>query len=427
MVLRTSFERNLYIKFIPVFIFIGTIFIDSLNGYLQEFIGIHTPIGVVVRGGILFILYKYLLNTSNLISQLLWIIVWLYILSIPLWFINGSNLNIGFEVNYLFRFLYFFVVIFYFYCIRDEIDIFFLIRIIVYAALIIAVLNIICLFTGLGIKSYGENYGFGIKAFYADGNSLGLYMIMSNCFAVWYAFYKKNRWLVYAVIITAGTMLIGSRASIVGSVVVWLAMLLYILLKKDRFVKISRCRKFILCILLGGGVMYGIISLYGFISQFDEYTVQKFSSDSVLSPRENLINCGKSVINEFDFLEKIVGKGYSGGAYELAKKYSTESDYKIVEADIYDMVLMYGYGLGGLIILIHFLLFYNSIIAFIRFRSSLTFAVLISTTLWFGASYMAGHGFANVMLAPIFGVVYIICLKAKNESRFKSSYNRNRC
>ena len=106
---------NFYVVFLPRVLFICFIVIDSLNGYLQEFYNLHTPIGVLSRGIMLLLISSCVFVKINLfIYKLFKLLVWVYLFAIPLWYINGSELIFFREVQYLFRFIYFFCILFYF-------------------------------------------------------------------------------------------------------------------------------------------------------------------------------------------------------------------------------------------------------------------------------------------------------------------------
>ena len=399
---------NFYVVFLPRVLFICFIVIDSLNGYLQEFYNLHTPIGVLSRGIMLLLISSCVFVKINLfIYKLFKLLVWVYLFAIPLWYINGSELIFFREVQYLFRFIYFFCILFYFYSYRCCFSIKELLNLIVISAFIISVINIFCFFSGLGIKSYGDDFGFGTKAFYADGNSLGLYMILANCISIWYAFYAKGKMWLIAIVISLGTMLIGSRAALLGTAVAWPAMLLYFLFVRDNMIKFSKVNKLFVCLLGGGIIIYGIVSIYIFISGFDTYTMERFSIESAILPRENLIILGKQVIKNFNWGEILIGKGFTGGMSALGELYPSSLETKSIESDWYDMILSFVWFFGSLMILIQLLILQRILKAFGRKPSSLSFTLSIAGCLWIGASCMAGHGFNNTMLAPLLSVLFI--------------------
>ncbi len=87
-------------------------------------------------------------------------------------------------------------------------------------------------------------------------------MILANCISIWYAFYAKGKMWLIAIVISLGTMLIGSRAALLGTAVAWPAMLLYFLFVRDNMIKFSKVNKLFVCLLGGGIIIYGIVSIY---------------------------------------------------------------------------------------------------------------------------------------------------------------------
>ena len=410
--LKNNIQR-FYANILPSILFIYVIIVDSINGYLQGYYDLHTPIGVITRGIIFMLLCPVLLKRQfYIVTWLFRCLVYIYILSIPIWYIVGSQIDLSYELEYFFKFVYFFTVVLYFYYYRDVFkDVEWLLRLVIYSALIIATLNVMCFILDIGIKSYGENYGFGITAFYVDGNSLGLYMILSNCISVWYAFYKKYIWFIFAIIITCGTMLIGSRTAVLGVIIVWLSIIIYILFKHKDIIRMRTSTKVALCIMVGGVIIYDIVMITHYISTFDTFTAEKFSVESTISPRKSLIKEGAEIISKFNIVECLIGNSRSGGISELGESFLSSGEQKSIEADFHDMILCFGWFFGGLMILINIIICWRIISRYIKAPSSLMFSMSLLVILWLAVSYMAGHGFNNPMIAPLIGVVNMISTK----------------
>lgn len=402
--------RTFYVNVLPVILFIGMVVVDNINGYLQEF-SVSVPISLLCRGGIFIVTLPFLFKpiyNGGIAVLFRWLMV-IYILAIPIWILVGQPIDLVDEFDYLFRFIYFFAIFFYFYYYRNSFSIVTILHLIINAAFVIAVLNILCYILGIGVKSYGDDYGFGTKAFFIDGNTLGLYMVLSTCISVWYAFYKKGIWLLMAVIITCGTMLIGSRASIFGSVIIWIAMVLFVLFKSRDIIRMSWVTKLVLCIVIGGTIIGGVFTLTKYIANFDAYTQTRFSIESAVAPRERLIAKGTNIIADFNTIECLIGKSRSGALTEMGGAYYLFSDdKKSIEADFHDMIMCFGWVFGGLMILIQLMIAWRIVRTFLRIPSSFTFVLSLFAILWIGASYMAGHGFNNTMLAPLIGAVFMI-------------------
>lgn len=401
---------NFYIGTLPRILFFYFILIDSINGYFQEFVGVHTPIGIIARGIILLITFPCIIKTWKLALNRLFIgAIVLYVFALPIWIVTNQEVILSKELSNIFRIIYFFSILFYFYRYKDLFSIEELIKYVVLSAFIISCVNLSCFVLDIGIKSYGENFGFGTKAFYTDGNSLGLYMILSTCLSVWYAFYRKKCiYILVTIMISIGTMLIGSRASIVGVLVSWGGLLLYFLLFNDRIVHNSKITKVLILLIGGGGVIYILYSIFQFIASFDAYTIDRFRLSSALSPRESLLTISDQIVSEYNFMEILFGKSFSGGLSAVGKLYSSSLELKSVEADFNDAILSYGWFFGGIMLLLQLLIFRKLVCSYFKDPTSISFVLFLVGILWLGASYMAGHGFNNTMLAPLLGVFYIL-------------------
>lgn len=76
--------------------------------------------------------------------------------------------------------------------------------------------------TQTGILSYSDKFGFGYSGYYADGNALGVYMVLAVLLCIWYSFYKRNVfYFLLTFIASVGTILIGSRVGIIGILADW--------------------------------------------------------------------------------------------------------------------------------------------------------------------------------------------------------------
>ena len=94
---------------------------------------------------------------------------------------------------------------------------------------------------------------------------------------------------------------------------------------------------------------------------------------------------------------------------ENEKKVKKEK-VKNIESDFYDIILSFGFVLGGLIILAQLFLVFQFIRPFFikRSRNSLSFITSIGSILWLGIAYTAGHAFFSTQLAPLLGVYWVI-------------------
>lgn len=154
---------NFYIQVLPFILFFISIFFDSANGYIQEFKGVHLPIGIAFRGFILCLTMKFLLkNLSTLLTLLFWIITILISMAFAIWSFTGKYIDAAMDIDYLFKFVYTFCILFYFYYYRKIFSLEKLIRLVVYTTSLIGAINIFSMITQTGILSYSDKFGFRI-------------------------------------------------------------------------------------------------------------------------------------------------------------------------------------------------------------------------------------------------------------------------
>lgn len=404
--------------FILKLLLIYAIVVDSVNGYFQEFANIHLPIGIVFRGMILlYMIYKGCLLFKSSLGTAVRIVLFVFVISLFYWLAFEPNFMLGIEVQQLFKLVYFFCVVFYIAFHIREYELQNVLRIVYKASLLNALLILFCFFTDQGIKSYGESFGFGTKAFYADGNSIGLYLTMCFAFSFYYVL-SSHKIINYLGLIVSffGIVCIGSRTAILGSIGVVFAIMLHIFLMK-KYKKYMTA--FFIKIVVGVTMVvtsFFLINLANNMDDvFDNFTQDRYTSSSLLNPRSELINQGKIIISSLKGGETIVGKSMSAASKELADIMLFPSQNKLIEADFYDMIMCYGWGLGLALYLIHLylILYICSFFSFRYNRRLLFFVISLSALIWLIESFMAGHGIFNVMSAPILGICYGISLHKK--------------
>lgn len=396
----------------PMFLFVLILLFDNLNGFQQVSGEQESFLGVVVRGGILVCLFPLLFSgKSNIYRSICFFFVSLFLFLTPYWMFIGAEYNFSVELVYLVKsVIYFFCVLNYFYVYRDRLSCLYLLRLVFVTAYLISIANIFCFLFGFGNLSYGDDFGFGYKVFFVDGNSLSIYMIMMLPLVLWYVFYK-SQWYYYLsfLVIIAGVLLIGSRVAILGVVGVLLVGVCYIIFRSDASLKFSLLQRWGFCV-VGLIVIYFVVQIvYTFIIEYDSYTISKFSLDGITSSRSELIQYAKLVLAERDGFAFFVGTGVSQSQMDLGKLVLGYPALKLVESDFYDAILFFGWLLGGLVILVN-LFFYMHVflVPYFKCRSALSFFMFMGGSLWMIAAITTGHSFFNAMLAPVFGVYIVL-------------------
>ena len=92
--------EDFYIRVLPVILFFISIFFDSANGYIQEFKGMHLPIGIAFRGFILCLTLKFLFkNKDTLLTLLFWIVTILIATAFALWSFTGKYIDAAMDIE----------------------------------------------------------------------------------------------------------------------------------------------------------------------------------------------------------------------------------------------------------------------------------------------------------------------------------------
>ena len=142
----------------------------------------------------------------------------------------------------------------------------------------------------------------------------------------------------------------------------------------------------------------------------DEKEVEQICKNSNIKPKVTIrVNTLK--INKQELIERLKEKNTE--CKETAEKlddFLILEKVKNIESDFYDIILSFGFVLGGLIILAQLFLVFQFIRPFFikRSRNSLSFITSIGSILWLGIAYTAGHAFFSTQLAPLLGVYWVI-------------------
>ena len=159
-------------------LFVFSVIIDSINGYLQIQREIVTPIGLLFRITVMGLVISVLARRYKITSYL-FISIFIVSLFCSIWSIlYGASFFEEFSV--LTRIAYTPLMIYFFYNTREYYDKERLYKYISNYGLIISVLIIFSFVFGIGNSSYDSDYtSFGTKAFFRAGNDLGLTIVFS--------------------------------------------------------------------------------------------------------------------------------------------------------------------------------------------------------------------------------------------------------
>ena len=331
-----------------------------------------------------------------------------------------SDSSISFEINYFARIFYFHVILLYFLFYRNEWDEDELVRMVVNYGFYVSVIIVFCFFSGLGYKSYGENFGFGTKGFFIAGNDLGLTLLFTLGLGI-YSFLKVRDWRrgIKLLSIILACFLIGSRAGWFGCFLLCFFSMLYCIFKKDYSLKLSLKKRFqflSLFMLLGSYLMVQVLE---FIYSLDTYVLDKISLEGIINARTWLIESAQKVISNFGVISFFIGKGVCYLFRYNAEFLGTNEEYRAIEADYYEIIGAFGYVLGGLILILYVAFFLKSFVTFLRYPIFKNYICCMLFMLFLGISYNAGHAITNTMLAPAYSVVVVLVYKNYRDDREK--------
>lgn len=415
--INKSFRLILYLIF-PL-----SIIVDFINGYAQFMMHIHLPIGWLYRSAIMIILlYNLLKLRDNRWWGYLILVGVTFTLSMMYWLTEGL-FSLSFELQPIIRIIYMLLMIVFFTVNMRKVFAADVVGWIANYGFLIACCITFSHLTGIGNHSYGENYGFGTKSFFAAGNDIGLTLVLSSVFSSMVLFRKKTvANLLKFLLVIVSCSFIGSRVGLFGALIVFSISCVYFVFFYHPLSAKEKKRKRVMVIMIVPMVCYGtyLFACYLF-AMFDDYTLNRIAMDSIASARDGLQEAAMKHIKSLEGPSAILGKGQESLSKAIAHStnvYAFTSQYKGAEADFHDLVGGYGFG-GGLLILAPFIYFpLRSLFIFFHHRNMAQFWGVFVFSAFIAISYSAGHAIMNVMVAPIYGfsVIYFLTNRNKQET-----------
>lgn len=401
-------QEEFFITIFPLILIVFSPLVDMLNGYVQNTLELPSPIGLLFRGILIIITmgFPYKL-VKNIWGQLIVITEFLFLFSFVIWSFNENAFNLGFDVTYFLRFVYYFNIASYFWYYEFRLDPQNLSKLINIASVISASSIIFCFFTGLGSYTY-EVASIGTRGFFTAGNDLGLYAnICLLGTIVYFHFNPKIKQLIIIFGVFISNIFIASRVGVLGSAIIMSAFIGYFFINtklKNNKILVLVIKSLIII------VVYIIISsIVAFIID-NEYLLERFTNNNSLNPREFLMEGGEESIKKFDLVEFFIGRSASG-SNDFIGTALFMGEPKAVEAEIHDTISSYGYILGGCILILFLIPLIVSIKLFLKKRSYLRFFNLLSIVLFWGIGIMSGHAFSNAMVVAPMSCIFLIAYR----------------
>ncbi|MDN5290607.1 MAG: hypothetical protein PWQ06_846 [Anaerophaga sp.] len=399
-------KKNLLLVWIPFLIITGSIFFDLLNGFIQIVLNKNFSIGVIYRGIFLLALFPYALKKQTILTNSFIFIVFFFVIANYIWLLSQSFYDPVFEIKMISRSVYLYVISSFFIYYRNTIETKKLLKFVLLFGVIGGTAIIFSYITGIGLDTYGD-YAFGIKSFFPAQNDTSLALLLALLIAI-YIFIKQRKFIyfIYAIVITTGCFLLGTRAGIAGSILVWITVFGGLFFFKFKDINISRLSKgivFIIFILvLSVGIWIGLQIVVD-----NQYLLNKFTIDALVGgqARGRLAEAGEKIILESDFIDLFFGHGKF--AHSITINYLVEGNFNELsqaEIDYLDYIGSYGIILGGIFLLIPFLFLLRSALTFFKNKTLFNFILMLGFIFYAGHSFYAGHAINSPIVSTVFSV-----------------------
>lgn len=426
---------------------------DLLTALMTRFEISIISVGIIVRGLFLLmmLIYFFFFNSSKYKKKLTKYLLLIFIFCI-IYFLTKRELifNKSFlidEVVYLFKYMYFPVMLTTLFSLYTEKDIdrkkvinLFVINLITYALLII-----IPFITNTSFNSYAKNRGTGVVGWFYSANEIGV--VIAIIFPLLFLYINKKVKLsicLALLLVLFTSFLIGTKISFFGCVLGIIMCLVYYLVNHKKYKKINYIVPILLLIFVGLissnlPVMKNInkrMNWYNKVNKTEEKVTsnsnvnntQKVSTDTkskvtntnakfLLSSRDKLFSRNYDIYKKRPIVEKMFGMGFSN-----RKVINNKRIEKLIEMDFFD--ILFRYGIVGLIIyLIPIIVIFVSIVKYlikVRFKVSIEqYLYLYSILVGLGSAFIAGH----VLSSPPVSI-YLVLLLIFSTSLFKEKENK---
>ena len=291
-----------------VLVYIFSILIDLYNGYAQLVLEQETVIPLLYKGGMLIYCMFFIFRNSTVLKYA-YVFVLCYLCCVGYWVVSGYSLTLMGVIDDLSRLVYPYVILAYFITRKSDMDKMLLLRYMMYGCLLAALVIVITSLLGVGISSYGSDYGYGSKGFFRAGNDISLLLVMGNTIVSYFLTVRSRLiYIIYGGIIAAACMMIGTTAGIIGAFANYVFLVLQLVLVRGRYTWMYK----LFCV---GMLVFGVPFLLNWtkdIVNTDAYTMQKFDVERILSGenRNFLKDAYMNVQEDFTFGDRVFGLGY---------------------------------------------------------------------------------------------------------------------
>ncbi len=405
---------------LPVTVIVFPVIIDLINGYFVATgkAGL-LSLGVVFRGLIILVGLYFLLMQRTALRVLLVLFLVMFVCENIFWGLYCDVSDPIYEINRAFKLLFpWFIVAILLYLHRKyRLEQQFIFKLVVVTGFLTAACLVFSLILGIGFHTYGD-FSYGVKSFFEAQNDTGLTLLISLVVAV-YVFLESPKILNFLsiVVIVSGCLLVGTRAGLIGPVLIFFSFGVAAILNKKIVVPKNKGYVFTVIMLIGiASLLFsGLYFLFTHMEHID-FIIGKLEMLTQETPRYKLEAAGSARIMERELLKNIFGEGGISFAKHvgfIVNKSNTTDFGKsghIVENDVYDVFGYYGIVLSLYIYFWLTLLFLLCLAKAIFHYSRLHVTLLIFFLIFLGHSSVAGHGLFSAQVGNVMGPLYFLLL-----------------
>lgn len=431
-------KKKLLLNTFPFLIITFCVFIDLINGLIVVLFGKGITIGIFYRGLLTIPLLIYLLKSRQNIRFYIFLLLIFFALCNIIWAINEQRYNFPFELKIFARHIYPILILNYLLIIKNRVNENFLFKLMVLYGTIASCSILFSFITGIGMETYIGESSFGIKSFFEGQNDTSLVLLFSLILSLYFYLHTKSLlFLLNSILITIGSFLLGTRAGMVISIFIWFVISSSLLIFKFRNSEIKtefRIKIIFLSILFAGLAVILIVSI---ISKFDDM-IKKFTIEALISgveySRSGLVQSGKKIISDGNFLELIFGHGYHELWYKnyvnLLQNFKGEylvswdsEKLRTIETDFVEVFGAYGSTLGIMILIIPIYFTILSVKNFIGNLSLKNYVFTVTMLMFLCHAYYAGHAIGSIMIGAPLAVIYFgVLIERKQQILKKITY-----
>ena len=375
-------------------VFILSPFIDLYNGFVQQILNTNTIIPMLFKAAIIVFCIRFIVY-RNKASLFLFLLLYLYVFHFFYWGVSGYINSTIDALKSLSKLIYPYCILLFFYAYKRKLSKDVLLDCVLLYGLIIASSIIITKSLGIGVPSYGDDYGYGAKGFFKAGNDIGLSLIMCTCISSYLIAIKGNvKYIVSNVLLISACFIVGSVACLFGAFISVVVLILQPLFTKDKCSKLYYMYKKVLLILALPVMFYLLL----YIVNIDDYNRNKFDIYYLLSggARSTLEDAFYFVYSNFSSFDMILGVGQEEFYSRIANYFNGYLMQRSVEVDHLDLLGIYGILLGGIIFVFPLLYLYLYIKNYLRNRDSFSYWMISLFLLFVFHGLFAGHAFTSI-------------------------------